>query len=100
MISHDIQPTKAVRSIIMVWLLLSTLWCSGQSISINEHGFYIPRNLTEANEQLDKVLTDKAKAKFKRLTPSDFENISGLFILGNGNWESWKRMPIADLCSI
>ncbi|WP_139920451.1 DUF6794 domain-containing protein [Hymenobacter sp. DG01] len=68
-----------------MWLLLPALWCYGQSASINEHGFYIPQNLTEANEQLDKVLTEKAKAKFRRLTPSDFENISGLFILGE--WE-------------
>ncbi|MDO7854654.1 DUF6794 domain-containing protein [Hymenobacter convexus] len=38
--------------------------------------------MAEANAQLDKTLTAKARAKFKALQESDFENISGLFIVG------------------
>jgi hypothetical protein len=50
--------------------LLVLVGCAVQSASISEHGFYIPQNLTEANQQLDKVLTPKARTKFSGLQDS------------------------------
>lgn len=49
--------------------------CVAQLASVSEHGFYIPQNLTEANEQLDKVLTPKAQTKFKNLKESDLQYV-------------------------
>ena len=79
-----------LKSLLTATFFLGVLCCSAQSAAVNEHGFYVPQNLTEVNEQLDKVLTSKAKAKFKQLTPKDFENVSALFILDEWELGEWQ----------
>ncbi|QIX62743.1 hypothetical protein HER32_16810 [Hymenobacter sp. BT18] len=74
---------KQVPLLLLIYVfLVGSSTCRAQSASVNEHGFYIPRDLPEANEQLDKALSAKAKAKFKGLTPRDFEHVSGIFLIG------------------
>lgn len=65
-----LKPLLAVGSI----LLLGA--CAVQSTSRSEHGFYIPQNLTEANVQLDKILTPKARTKFRGLQDSSLQYVS------------------------
>ncbi len=72
-------------------LLLLLIGAWGQPGAFNMHGFYIPQNLDEANEQLDKTLTAKARAKFKVLHESDFENVSGIFIVGEWDDDESSR---------
>jgi hypothetical protein len=79
-----------LKSLLTVAFFLGIFYCSAQSAAVTKHGFYVPQNLTEANEQLDKVLTPKAKAKFKQLTPKDFENVSALFILDEWELGEWQ----------
>jgi hypothetical protein len=50
--------------------------CAVQSASVSEHGFYIPQNLTESNEQLDKVLTPRARMKFSGLQDTSLQYVS------------------------
>ncbi|TGD76796.1 DUF6794 domain-containing protein [Hymenobacter wooponensis] len=88
-----------LKRLLTVPLFLSVLCCSAQSAAINKQGFYVPQNLTEANEQLDKVLSPKAKAKFKQLTPSDFENVSALFILDEWELGEWQDSSSSRLVS-
>jgi hypothetical protein len=57
-------------------LLLLLGGCAVQSASVSEHGFYIPQNLTEANAQLDKVLTPKARTKFSGLPDSSLQYVN------------------------
>jgi hypothetical protein len=79
-----------IKSLLIAIFSLSVLYCSAQSATVNKQGFYVPQNLTEANEQLDKILTPKAKGKFRQLTPSDFENVSALFILDEWELGEWQ----------
>ena len=74
-----------IKALLTACLLLSLTAGWAQPSAFNKHGFYVPRNLTEANEQLDKVLTAKARDKFKALHESDLINVSGLFI--TGEWD-------------
>jgi len=67
--------------------LLLLAGCAVQSASMSEHGFYIPQNLTEANEQLDKVLTPKARTKFGGLQDSSLQYVS-LEIFGEWDQDS------------
>ncbi|UOQ53845.1 DUF6794 domain-containing protein [Hymenobacter cellulosivorans] len=77
---------KNCLAILCVLGLLAS--AQAQPASVNQHGFYIPANLTEANEQLDKILSPKAKAHFKTLEPSNFEDINGIFLLNE-----WAKAP-------
>lgn len=67
--------------------LLLLVGCAVQSASMSEHGFYIPQNLTEANEQLDQVLTPKARTKFSGLQDSSLRYVS-LEIFGEWDQDS------------
>lgn len=74
------------KNIMVAYFLLCAVSSLAQTVAFNKHGFYIPQNLTEANAQLDKILTPKAQKKFRQLTPADFEHINRLYILSE--WES------------
>ncbi|MBF9221980.1 DUF6794 domain-containing protein [Hymenobacter ruricola] len=75
-----------LKIVLALCAFLQTLCACGQSVTFNKHGFYVPQNLTEADEQLDKTLTAKAKTKFKALSESDLENVSGVFVV-----EEWDE---------
>lgn len=63
------------RSLTVSGLLLLA-GCAVESASVSRFGFYIPADLTEANEQLNKVLTPKARAKFRGLADSSIQHVS------------------------
>jgi hypothetical protein len=67
--------------------LLLVAGCAVQSASLSEHGFYIPQDLTEANAQLDQVLTPKARMKFGGLQDSSLRYVS-LEIFGEWDQDS------------
>jgi hypothetical protein len=64
-----------VKSLLPLIGLLLLAGCAVQSARVSEHGFYIPQNLTEANEQLDHLLTPKARAKFRGLPDSSLQYV-------------------------
>jgi hypothetical protein len=62
-------------------LLILTLRCFGQTDSISEKGFYIPKNIIECNQQLDKTLGKKAKDKLKKVDENRLDKVNGFFII-------------------
>ncbi|MBH8570022.1 hypothetical protein KB206_14120 [Microvirga sp. STS02] len=76
-----------LRIVLSLCVFLQAFGALGQSVAFNKHRFYIPQNLAEANEQLDRTLTAKARAKFKALNESDLENVSGIFVVGEWDGE-------------
>lgn len=77
-------------TIIISLLITWTFSVAQQGDSINRHGFYIPKNVGECVGELDKILTDKAKRKFKQLKEDDLDNISGIFVMSDwyGNYDT------------
>ena len=63
-------------------LLILTLKCYGQTASISEKGFYVPKNIIECNQQLDKTLGKKAKEKLKHVDENRLNKVNGFFIIG------------------
>lgn len=63
-------------------LLILTLRCYGQTDSISEKGFYIPKNIIECNQQLDKALGKNAKEKLKQVNENRLDKVNGFFIIG------------------
>lgn len=68
-------------------LLVLSRFCFGQNDSISSHGFYIPKNINECNQQLDKTFGKKAKDKLNQLYENQlncdygFPSVSGIYIL-------------------
>ena len=62
--------------------LILTLRCYGQTDSISEKGFYIPKNIIECNRQLDKTLGKSAKDKLKQVNENRLTKVNGFFIIG------------------
>jgi len=62
-------------------LLILTLRCFGQTDSISEKGFYIPKNIIECNQQLDKTLGKKAKDKLKKVDENRLDKVNGFFVI-------------------
>lgn len=62
-------------------LLILTLRCFGQTDSISKKGFYIPKNIIECNQQLDKTLGKKAKDKLKKVDENRLDKVNGFFII-------------------
>jgi hypothetical protein len=65
---------------ILIFLLLSHI-LFGQKDSLSKKGFYIPKNIDECNQQLDKTLEKKAKEKLKVLDENSLGRIGGIFII-------------------
>lgn len=63
-------------------LLILTLKCYGQNVSISENGFYIPKNIIECNQQLDKTLRKEAIEKLKQVDENRLNRVNGFFIIG------------------
>jgi hypothetical protein len=70
------------KSLNILAFFILTLPCVGQSDSISEKGFYIPKNITECNQQLEKTLGKKAKAKFMQVDENRLDKVNGFFIIG------------------
>ena len=86
MLLLDYNNCFMTKNLLVLLLLLLSTGAWGQSEVFNRHGFYIPQNLPEANAQLDKTLTVKAKVKFKALNENALENVSGIFLVGE--WDA------------
>jgi hypothetical protein len=72
-----------MRSLVTIFFtLLLTSPGYGQPVSISEKGFYIPKNIVECNQQLDRSLLNRAKNKLKQLDENRLSKVSGLFIIG------------------
>lgn len=62
-------------------LLILTLSSFGQTDSTSVKGFYIPQNLSECNQQLNKTLTPKATNRFKKVDENLLNHINGFYII-------------------
>lgn len=87
---------------ILIFLIL-TLKSYAQPDSISEKGFYIPKNINECNQELDKTLGKRAKAQIKQVDENCLDKVNGFFIIGEWfNHDStrlanyFKQFSIAD----
>ena len=64
---------KTAFNILVIFIL--TLKCYGQSDSISEKGFYIPKNIIECNQQLDKTIGKQAKVKLKQVDENRLDKV-------------------------
>lgn len=69
---------KIIFSILI--LSFMTKLCMGQD-SISQNGFYIPKNITECNLQLDETLLPEAKEKLKKINEDSIHHVGQIYIL-------------------
>ena len=65
----------------IAFLLLLTNLCLGQDGTLSENGFYIPKNIIECNQQLDKTLTKTAKEQLRQINEEYLARVYGIFII-------------------
>lgn len=65
----------------IAFLLLLTNLCLGQDGTLSENGFYIPKNMIECNQQLDKTLTKTAKEQLRQINEEYLARVYGIFII-------------------
>lgn len=77
-----------MKKIISIFIFINIAQiCLSQNDSISSNGFYIPKNISECNQQLDKIFGKKAKDKLKQLDENRLNcdyglpNFSGIYVL-------------------
>lgn len=73
---------KAKFSLMLLLLIVCSASCYAQNDSISEHGFYIPKNISESNLELDKILHKRAKEKLILIKENELDRVYGILVLG------------------
>ena len=75
------QNYQQMKKTLIIFFSIAVQICFGQTDSISLKGFYIPKNIDECNEVLDKTLGKKAKEKLKLAGIRELFSVTGLFII-------------------
>lgn len=89
-LNREVNKTKYLTSILLL-IVLSGCSLSLRSFKSEIDGVYIPKNLTEAIEELNKKLSDSVKLEISSLTENEFQANAhfGIGLWIRNSWNLW-----------
>lgn len=89
-LNREVNKTKYLTSILLL-VVLTGCSLSLRSFKSEIDGVYIPKNLTEAINELDKKLSDSVKSEISSLTENEFQANAhfGIGLWMRNSWNLW-----------